>query len=65
MPPREMRMNFLPSARAMDLPSDVLPVPGGPAKHSTEPLVFPIWDLLSTASFTATRTSSSLKGFAI
>ena len=29
-PPSEMRWNGLSSARAMDCPSDVLPVPGGP-----------------------------------
>src|SRR3954453_19202085 len=30
-PPTEMRSNARPSERAIDLPSDVLPTPGGPA----------------------------------
>ena len=33
MPPSEMRWNLRPSARAIDLPSEVLPTPGGPTKH--------------------------------
>ncbi len=32
-PPKEIRVNLRPSARAMDLPSDVLPTPGGPTKQ--------------------------------
>src|SRR3989304_3695660 len=32
MPPRLMRTNLRPMARAMLLPSDVLPTPGGPTK---------------------------------
>ena len=30
-------MNFRPSERAMDCPNDVLPTPGGPAKHRIGP----------------------------
>jgi hypothetical protein len=30
MPPKEHLKNFLPNARAMDFPKEVLPVPGGP-----------------------------------
>ncbi len=33
MPPRLMRTNLRPNAAAIDLPSEVLPVPGGPTKH--------------------------------
>ncbi len=33
-----MRTNLRPSARAIDLPSDVLPTPGGPTKHRIGPL---------------------------
>ena len=31
-PPRDMRMNLLPRALAMDFPTEVFPVPGGPDK---------------------------------
>ena len=31
-------MNFRPSARAIDCPMEVFPVPGGPAKQSMGPL---------------------------
>src|ERR1700674_17062 len=33
MPPSDMRTNFLSNARAIDLPSEVFPTPGGPTKH--------------------------------
>ena len=33
MPPRLMRMNLRPIALAIDLPSDVLPTPGGPTNR--------------------------------
>ena len=33
-----MRTNLRPKARAMECPSDVLPVPGGPTKHRIGPL---------------------------
>ena len=39
MPPREILTNFLPSALAMDFPSEVLPTPGGPTKQRMGPLV--------------------------
>ena len=38
-PPSETRTNLRPSARAIDLPSDVLPTPGGPTKHRIGPLM--------------------------
>ncbi|MFS7923995.1 hypothetical protein Hanom_Chr03g00267381 [Helianthus anomalus] len=34
-PPRDIRMNFLPSAAAIDDAKDVFPTPGGPTKHNT------------------------------
>src|SRR5690242_9364650 len=37
-PPREQRTNFLLSDRAIDLASEVLPTPGGPAKQRICPL---------------------------
>jgi len=37
-PPSDMRTNLRSSARAMEWPSDVLPVPGGPTKHKIGPL---------------------------
>ena len=33
-----MRINFLPIDRAIDLPSDVLPTPGGPERQRIGPL---------------------------
>ena len=33
IPPSEMRSNLRPSALAIDLPSEVLPTPGGPTRH--------------------------------
>jgi len=33
MDPTERDANFRPSARAMDLPTEVLPTPGGPTKQ--------------------------------
>ena len=33
-------MNFLPSARAMDLPRLVFPTPGGPTKQRIGPFIF-------------------------
>ncbi len=33
IPPKEIFTNFLPNARAIDLPNEVLPTPGGPTKH--------------------------------
>ena len=36
-PPTEMRANFRPRARAIDLPSEVLPTPGGPTKQRIGP----------------------------
>jgi hypothetical protein len=38
-PPSEMRTNLRPSARAMLLPSDVLPTPGGPMRHRIGPFL--------------------------
>ena len=38
-PPSEMRMNSRPSERAIDLPSDVLPTPGGPGEAEDRPLL--------------------------
>src|SRR6516164_8112895 len=37
MPPSDTRTNFLPSDVAIDLASDVLPTPGGPAKQRIGP----------------------------
>jgi len=37
-PPREILMNFLFRAFAMEEAKDVFPTPGGPTKHSTGPL---------------------------
>jgi len=37
IPPTEKRKNFLPSARAIERPTEVLPTPGGPTKHTIEP----------------------------
>ncbi|OPY05021.1 MAG: hypothetical protein A4E61_00470 [Syntrophorhabdus sp. PtaB.Bin184] len=39
MPPSDMRENFRPIARAIDLPRDVLPTPGGPTKHRMGPFM--------------------------
>ena len=36
-PPSETRMNSRPSDRAIDLPSDVLPTPGGPTRQRIGP----------------------------
>ena len=36
-PPSDMRMNLRLSARAIDLPIEVLPTPGGPTKHRIGP----------------------------
>jgi hypothetical protein len=38
MPPKEIRPNLRPIARAIDLPSEVLPTPGGPARQRIGPL---------------------------
>ena len=38
-PPSDMRTKRRPSARAIDLPSEVLPTPGGPTKHRIGPLL--------------------------
>src|SRR2546426_4769750 len=35
-PPRLIRTNLRPKARAMDFPSEVLPTPGGPTRHRSE-----------------------------
>ena len=37
----ETLTNFLPKALAIDLPIEVFPVPGGPAKHKIGPFNFP------------------------
>lgn len=39
-PPSEMRTKFRPIARAIDLPNDVLPTPGGPTKQRIGPRIF-------------------------
>ena len=39
IPPSEIRANLRPSARAMLLPSEVLPMPGGPTKHRIGPFI--------------------------
>ena len=39
-PPSDRRTNFRPVALAMDMPSEVLPTPGGPTKQRMEPLGF-------------------------
>src|SRR5713226_5600445 len=38
MPPNDMRTKLRPVARATDLPSEVLPTPGGPTRHRIGPL---------------------------
>ena len=40
MPPKEILINFLFVALAIDLPSDVFPTPGGPTKHNIGPFIF-------------------------
>ena len=40
MPPKEILMNFLFVAFAIDFPKDVLPTPGGPTKHRIGPFIF-------------------------
>ena len=40
MPPREILANSRPVALAIDLPSEVLPTPGGPMKHNIVPVAF-------------------------
>ena len=40
-PPKDSLKNGLPRALAIDLPIEVLPTPGGPAKRMIEPLVEP------------------------
>ena len=40
MPPKEILINFLPVAFAMDLPKEVLPTPGGPTQQRIGPLSF-------------------------
>ena len=45
-----MRMNFRPSARAIEWPSEVLPTPGGPTKQR-------IWPETSFFSFETARYS--------
>ncbi len=39
IPPREIRRNLRPIARAIDFPSEVFPTPGGPTKHRIGPFV--------------------------
>ena len=39
-PPSDMRTNFRPVALAIDIPSEVLPTPGGPTKHRIDPFGF-------------------------
>ena len=41
-PPSDWRTNLRPSARAIDCPRLVLPVPGGPRKHRITPSLSPI-----------------------
>mmetsp|Transcript_80617 Transcript_80617/g.261275 ORF Transcript_80617/g.261275 Transcript_80617/m.261275 type:complete len:233 (+) Transcript_80617:1637-2335(+) len=41
MPPRAMRWNFLPNARAIEQPMEVLPMPGGPCRQRMGPVVPP------------------------
>ena len=40
MPPMEKRANLRLRARAIDLPRDVFPTPGGPTKQIIGPLEF-------------------------
>ena len=41
-PPRLMRTNFLPSARAIERAMLVLPTPGGPTKHRIGAFILPV-----------------------
>ena len=52
-PPSERRTNLRPRALAMDLPSDVLPTPGGPTKHSSGPFILSL--SLRTARYSTMR----------
>ena len=40
MPPKEIRINFLPVALAIDFPKEVFPTPGGPTRHKMGPFKF-------------------------
>ena len=46
MPPSAMRTNLRPSDRAIDLPSEVLPTPGGPTKQRIGPFI-PGWSFFT------------------
>ena len=52
-PPSESRTNLRPRARAMERPSEVLPTPGGPTKHSSGPFIFSL--SLRTARYSTMR----------
>ena len=40
IPPKEILINFLFVALAIDFPREVLPTPGGPTKHKIGPFIF-------------------------
>ncbi len=46
-------MNSRPVARATDLPSEVLPTPGGPTRHMIGPLIF--FERCCTARYSTMR----------
>ena len=48
-PPRDIRVNFLLVALAIDSPSEVLPTPGGPTRHKTG--AFKFFTLFWTAKY--------------
>ncbi len=52
-PPRLMRTNLRPRERAMELATEVLPVPGGPTKHSMGAFMPPV--SFNTARYSVMR----------
>jgi hypothetical protein len=71
MPPRDMRMNFRPIARAIDFPRDVFPTPGGPTKQRIGPFILSFslrtdrYSRIRSLTFSRSWWSSSRISFAL